>query len=97
LEVGFDFCCGGTRAVYGRDRCVLPPRSVRRAAVTAVMARPGRAARIRRLLGQGGMGRVYEGQRRDLKKRVAIKTVIASIAMAIVDARAAPREGKRDG
>jgi hypothetical protein len=43
------------------------------------------------------MGRVYEGQRRDLKKRVAIKTVIASIAMAIVDARAAPREGKRDG
>ena len=35
---------------------------------------------IRRLIGQGGMGCVYEAQHRDLKKRVAIKTLLPSLA-----------------
>ena len=35
---------------------------------------------IRRLIGQGGMGCVYEAQHRDLKKRVAIKTLLPALA-----------------
>src|SRR4029077_11078898 len=35
---------------------------------------------IRRLVGQGGMGCVYEAQHRDLKKRVAIKTLLPSLS-----------------
>jgi serine/threonine-protein kinase len=34
---------------------------------------------IIKLLGQGGMGAVYEGVHRDLKKRVAIKTLLPSL------------------
>jgi len=35
---------------------------------------------IRRLIGRGGMGCVYEAVHRDLKKRVAIKTLLPSLA-----------------
>ena len=35
---------------------------------------------ITRLMGRGGMGAVYEGTHRDLKKRVAIKTLHPSVA-----------------
>ena len=35
---------------------------------------------IRRLIGQGGMGAVYEALHRDLKKRVAIKTLLPALA-----------------
>ena len=35
---------------------------------------------IRRLIGRGGMGSVYEALHRDLKKRVAIKTLLPSLA-----------------
>ena len=35
---------------------------------------------IRRLIGQGGMGCVYEAVHRDLKKRVAIKTLLPALA-----------------
>jgi serine/threonine-protein kinase len=35
---------------------------------------------IRRLIGQGGMGCVYEAIHRDLKKRVAIKTLLPALA-----------------
>jgi eukaryotic-like serine/threonine-protein kinase len=35
---------------------------------------------IRRLIGQGGMGCVYEAVHRDLKKRVAIKTLLPGLA-----------------
>src|SRR4051812_358073 len=35
---------------------------------------------IRRLVGQGGMGCVYEAVHRDLKKRVAIKTLLPALA-----------------
>ena len=41
---------------------------------------------IKRLLGQGGMGCVYEAVHRDLKKRVAIKTLLPSLATS-ADAR----------
>jgi serine/threonine protein kinase len=35
---------------------------------------------IRRLIGRGGMGSVYEALHRDLKKRVAIKTLLPTLA-----------------
>lgn len=35
---------------------------------------------IRRLIGRGGMGSVYEAEHRDLKKRVAIKTLLATLS-----------------
>jgi serine/threonine-protein kinase len=35
---------------------------------------------IKRLIGQGGMGCVYEAEHRDLKKRVAIKTLLSPLA-----------------
>ncbi|HXI58800.1 MAG TPA: serine/threonine-protein kinase [Polyangia bacterium] len=35
---------------------------------------------IRRLIGRGGMGSVYEALHRDLKKRVAIKTLLPALA-----------------
>jgi serine/threonine protein kinase len=41
---------------------------------------------IRRIIGRGGMGCVYEAVHRDLKKRVAIKTLLPSLA-ASPDAR----------
>ena len=41
---------------------------------------------IRRMIGRGGMGCVYEAVHRDLKKRVAIKTLLPSLA-ASPDAR----------
>jgi eukaryotic-like serine/threonine-protein kinase len=43
--------------------------------------------RIARLMGRGGMGAVYEGVHRDLKKRVAIKTLHPAVA-ASAEARA---------
>ncbi|HET6149113.1 MAG TPA: serine/threonine-protein kinase [Polyangia bacterium] len=51
--------------------------------VSSDSLRPGTALgryEIRRLIGQGGMGCVYEAVHRDLKKRVAIKTLLPALA-----------------
>ena len=49
---------------------------------------------IKRLLGQGGMGRVYEAEHRELKKRVAIKALLPALAASDDSRQRFLREGE---
>lgn len=49
---------------------------------------------IKRFLGQGGMGQVYEAEHRDLKKRVAIKTLLPGLAASSDSRQRFLREGE---